>query len=269
MKKDILRVAQIPYINSLPFYWPLKRKVKHQLKSGMELCWIKATPREMGELARKNAIDAAPLSLLDAISLEPRFEPLWDLGISVKEAAGSVLLFSKCSAQNLSGRTVRITTDTVTSVQLLKCILEFRFSVRPRYFYGRTHAQAEAVLLIGDQALKAKNNSEWIKKYPHMLDLGEAWKRWQNLPFVFARWMIRSELSKQTKVELYDWLLQNIRRFSINDQSVPAQGFCERKGQFSINNYLALFNYNLGKEELKAISRFHKLASSLPRGENI
>src|SRR2546430_10108349 len=46
-----------------------------------------------------------------------------------------------------------------------------------------------AVLVIGDAALVLKAR----QAYPHRYDLGEEWRRWTGLPFVFAVWAARRE----------------------------------------------------------------------------
>src|SRR5439155_688265 len=47
----------------------------------------------------------------------------------------------------------------------------------------------DAVLVIGDAALVLKAR----QAYPHRYDLGEEWRRWTGLPFVFAVWAARRE----------------------------------------------------------------------------
>jgi len=42
---------------------------------------------------------------------------------------------------------------------------------------------ATGAVVIGDHALAMRD------KYAHVLDLGEAWKQWTGLPFVFAAWI--------------------------------------------------------------------------------
>jgi chorismate dehydratase len=47
----------------------------------------------------------------------------------------------------------------------------------------------DAVLVIGDAALHLSSRSS----YPVRLDLGEEWKEWTGLPFVFAVWAARRD----------------------------------------------------------------------------
>src|SRR5205807_2408895 len=52
---------------------------------------------------------------------------------------------------------------------------------------GLAHLPHEAVLVIGDAALLLAARHA----YPHRYDLGDEWKRWTGLPFVFAMWAAR------------------------------------------------------------------------------
>lgn len=48
----------------------------------------------------------------------------------------------------------------------------------------------ESFLMIGD---KVVTDAPPADRYPHQLDLGQAWKEMTGLPFVYAMWMCRSE----------------------------------------------------------------------------
>src|SRR2546421_71473 len=80
------RIARIPFLNAAPFY---------TLFADAGVALADMPPRALGEAARRGEIDAGPLSLLDFVSLEGTFAPVGDFIIGVKQAAGSVILFSR------------------------------------------------------------------------------------------------------------------------------------------------------------------------------
>ena len=45
-----------------------------------------------------------------------------------------------------------------------------------------------------------------MRGYPHRYDLGEEWQSWTGLPFVFSRWIVRTEMDRQDLVVLEDAL---------------------------------------------------------------
>src|SRR5256885_1746083 len=70
------------------------------------------------------------------------------------------------------------------------------WKIKPKFAEARAEAPDlealaalphEAVLVIGDAALKLAAAGT----YTHRYDLGEEWKRWTGLPFVFAVWAAR------------------------------------------------------------------------------
>ena len=52
-------------------------------------------PSAMGPLATTGELDAAPFSLIQSFGLTDEYETLGDMGISVKGAVRSILLYSK------------------------------------------------------------------------------------------------------------------------------------------------------------------------------
>ena len=99
-------------------------------------------------------------------------------------------------------------TDSHTSVALSRVLLAQKFGVRPEVvpFDAREMvpseggpeaddsadvdgAWPETLLLIGD---KVVSDSPPAIRYPHQLDLGEAWKDLTGLPFAYAVWACRA-----------------------------------------------------------------------------
>ena len=81
---------------------------------------------------------------------------------------------------------------------LLELLCRHRWGVRPHFATARAEAADlaalaglphEAVLVIGDAALLLAAQA----RYPLRVDLGEAWKDWTGLPFVFAVWAARRD----------------------------------------------------------------------------
>jgi chorismate dehydratase len=52
--------------------------------------------------------------------------------------------------------------------------------------------------MIGDAALQAS----FIEQDFHIYDLGEIWYRWTGLPFVFALWLCRREMSENLQLKI-------------------------------------------------------------------
>jgi chorismate dehydratase len=109
-----------------------------------------------------------------------------------------VALFSKRPVEELTGCTVLLSASSRTSVYLLELLCRHRWGIQPEFATARAEAADlstlagvphEGVLVIGDAALHLSARS----LYPVRADLGEEWKQWTGLPFVFAVWAARRE----------------------------------------------------------------------------
>src|SRR5207245_634404 len=70
-------------------------------------------------------------------------------------------------------------------------------------------APSDAVLLIGDQALRALHGDH---PAPHRIDVGTEWVQWTGLPCVFARWGVRASLGAPATAALAEALEASIGR---------------------------------------------------------
>src|SRR5262249_19608311 len=152
------RIGYIPYLNMAPFHQGFGPDPVEM--DGERFEFFPMSPRALGIEAEKGAIDAGALSLVDCLRLSSQFEPLGLFGIGRKRQALSVLLFSKKPMAEMEGLCA-VTDETSTSSHLLRVLLEVRYG-RTRVRYGRIASsmlfdgEAEGLLLIGDEALKAK-----------------------------------------------------------------------------------------------------------------
>ncbi len=256
-----LRVARIPYLNSAPFYQNLEG-------AGYEL--VDMPPRELGSLALDGRVDAGILSLCDLHRTES-FEPLGSFGITANGAVHSVLLFTRGALADLDGATIAITGETSTSFPLLRLLLEQRMRIVPGEYVRRPegpHPDDKALLLIGDAALRlaaagglvpglADYSAELIPlarptdgEWTHVTDLGAAWRRWQGLPFVFARWAVGRHVSRADRDELDGRLARSLAASQRNLLPLAAAN-CAAAGLDgeAAHAYLAAFGYECGPHE--------------------
>jgi len=142
--------------------------------------------------------DEVDLALCSSIDYQRSSEPLWIVPVGLLGCRGATLtvrLYSRRPIAQLE--TVYCDTDSHTSVALLSILLHEQFDIQPKRidYNAREHVAdsrpvdwPEAMLLIGD---KVVTDSPPAVRYPHQLDLGQAWREHTGLPFVFATWMAR------------------------------------------------------------------------------
>ena len=240
------RVGRIPYLNSEVFYSGMAAE-------GIEL--VSLVPSALSAAAREGRVDAGPVPLVTCFELEDRFEPLGDYCIATVERARSIILFCKRPIERLDDAVVGVTGETSTSVRLLKTLLTHRFKVAPRR-YVPVSEDTDAFLLIGDDALR---NRGGVPSYPHLYDLGEEWRRWTGLPFVFARWMARRDASPEAVARLDGLLSESVKRGLAGAEAIAGKRRDLSMSRAEVVEYVRSFHYRLGAAELEAIARFRDL----------
>ena len=233
-----VRVGELTFTNTVPFRL-----------SGKWFPLPCPSPRLLAQWAEEDRIDAGVLPVVESWRLAD-FEPLGSYGIAVKRRAGSVLLFSKDPWEKLDGAPIGVTDQTATSVRLLEVLLRNRDGREPLLRNG-FHSTDRARLLIGDSALTPP--PDVLAQFPHVYDLGEEWYRWQERPFVFARWMVRKNVPAYWRERLIDSLETALVQFSENRENICRQSarFLKRPTTF-LSSYLAGFSYRFTTAEDQA-----------------
>ncbi len=245
-------IGKIPYLNSVPFYENFE---KHQFKI------LPIAPRRMGELSRKNQIDAGLFSLMDYFAQQDTLE-LLHYGIATRDQVKSVMLFSKEGWLDLNDKIIGITDDTATSVRLLQVLLEKKYAVKAHLV--RLHSgvndvsKFDAVLLIGDEALR--HNKIGLEGFELIFDLAKEWYDWQKLPFVFAVWACKQNLPTEKKDELKKIIQHSLEQGESElDHIGIIHGQRISLSAKETTEYLEGFNYRLGEREKEAMIVFKNL----------
>ena len=254
-----IRVGQIPYLNSIPFYSGL---------SSPEFELVSLVPRVMGKCAREGQLDAGLLSLVDCLKLWDEFEPVGGMGLSIKGKVGSVALYSRFPMAGLHGKVIGITAETATSVNLLRILLEKKEQVVPlEYIALDAVDECDAFLLIGDKALQ---KPEAGTEFPYYFDLAWEWLQWKNLPFVFALWMIRRDVDTLYKKRLAEKLQKSLK-INIKEkfESIKNEAASYGMSADEVVQYLARFRYLLEPEDWDAVKVFQQAYQTLEIKEKL
>lgn len=185
-----LRLGRIDFLNVFPIYYPLEAGIIDH-----PFVIVPGVPSGLNELCASGALDISPVSSIEYARRAGLYYIVPDLSISSAGEVQSVLLLSSMPIERLSGRTVLATSNSHTSVALLKVLCALRYGVNLRFQTGACSdcytgsRLPDACLAIGDEALRLGRSG----LFPYVLDLGEAWFEWTGLPFVFAVWVIRKE----------------------------------------------------------------------------
>src|SRR4029079_12042610 len=132
----------------------------------------------------------------------------------------------------LSARRVLVSRSSMTSVALLELLFENVWRAEPKFsptaaaisdvprFHDEPH---EARLVIGDAALLLESKArvraltsdtdsahpldKAAPAYPYAYDLGQVWKEWTGLPFVFAVWVAQRNVAVEAALAAHAALI--------------------------------------------------------------
>jgi chorismate dehydratase len=176
-----LRLGRVRYINCEPVYYGLEQG---RIAADCEI--QDGTPAELNRRLREGGLDVSVVSAMEAALRPEAYRLLPNLAIACDGPVESVVLTCERPVEELDGLPVSLTRHSLTSVYLVKLLLEKAYHVRPRFVADNEAAAAR--LVIGDEALRLGPS------LPHTLDLGKAWHALTGLPFVFAVWAVRAEV---------------------------------------------------------------------------
>ena len=259
-----MRLGRIGYVNCYPVYGAIDRGA---VPLSAEL--VTGTPAELNDLLVAGALDVSVISAVEYARHARDLVLLPDLAISCDGPVRSVVLYSRRPIGELAGATVLVSASSRTSVALLELLCHHVWRVRPNLAQVRAEAPDletlaalphDAVLVIGDAALLLAERHA----YPHRYDLGDAWKRWTGLPFVFAVWAARRAVPTEQVQALHAGLLA-ARRWGVAhlDELSVAASHASGVSLAACRAYLDGLDYALGERHLAGLSEFFRRLAAL------
>ena len=171
-------------------------------------------------------------------------------------------MFSQRPVEDIAGGRVGLTSESATSVQLVRILFRDWWRIEPGE-YVDTDDSNDALVLIGDRALQALNR---LSGYPCRYDLGEEWYKLTGLPFVFATWVARADAPPGLTGDFQVALEKALERGLAGVDQIAAEtplfgGHAARAAQ-----YVRHFTYRLGEDEYRGLSEFRDRLESLRPG---
>jgi chorismate dehydratase len=152
-------------------------------------------PSALCQRLAEGQLDVALVSSFEFLR-NPIYRIVQDVSISSDGPVYSVVVAHRRELSDIEE--IELDPASKTAVNLLRCLLADR-GLTPR-LTSRTSERMEswrARLVIGDQAInfRRKHADEF-----QFWDLGEQWKKLTGLPFVYALWLIRPEVSDANSI---------------------------------------------------------------------
>jgi len=233
------RIGCVPYLNARP------------LLQGIHFPVRELVPAKLGEAFQSGEFDVALLSSIDVIS---NANPCAVDGISISSKGDvySVVLLYEGDLKAISK--VLLDPASHTSNALLQIVLGEFHGLKPEYVHysDLKHSSPDVecpILLIGDRAIETRKRTS--ARGSVFMDLGGEWYRNTGIPFVFALWSLRDDITNKTYIS--ECLRQS------KDQGLPLRSEIASKNpdpEFALRYLTEFIHYDLGEEEKRGIKLF-------------
>jgi len=246
-----ITVGRVIDLNFEPFYIDMMRR-------GIVLQDVSL--KDMAQALRDGEVNAGPVSLVDSFGLEDICLPVAGFCLSASNKAGSNLLYSKKPMEELSGAVIAAATGDSTTQKLFQVLLDQKYEGNTDAFVAMPD-EHDAFVISGDDALRRRRGA---RGYGHRYDLGEIWHEMTSLPFVFARWMARKELSQEDTLLVEDTLYVGLEDgvdslFHLADPKDHLLMMAR-----DVVDYIIGYRYFVGLSERKSIDLFKEYLAKLP-----
>ncbi|MBT2397053.1 menaquinone biosynthetic enzyme MqnA/MqnD family protein [Streptomyces sp. ISL-100] len=253
------RVGHIQFLNCLPLYWGLART-----GALLDFELSKDTPERLSEQLVRGDLDIAPVTLVEFLRNADDLVAFPDLAVGCDGPVMSCVIVSQVPLAQLDRARVALGSTSRTSVRLAQLLLAEQYGVQPDYYtcppdLGVMMQEAEAAVLIGDAALRAAlHDAPRLGLQVH--DLGQMWKDWTGLPFVFAVWAARKDyLAREPDVvkKVHEAFLTS-RDLSLEEVGKVAKQ-AARWEVFDaelLERYFTTLDFRFGAEQLAGVREF-------------
>lgn len=244
----LLRVGAVNYLNTKPLIERLTEFAPH-IELTLDL------PSRLADRMAAGRLDVGLIPVAEFFRGDG-YTCIPGIAIASRGPVLSVTLFSRVPWPEV--RSVALDEGSRTSAALTRVLSARRYGVLPQFQplpidAPPEAADTDAVLLIGDRAMKA-----CLPDHPYAYDLGEEWTSWTGLPMVYAVWAVRRGVELGPTEAAFHrakaYGLAHAGRIAQREAAALGldAGFCRR--------YLThIIRYDLGPGELAGLRRFREL----------
>ncbi len=236
----------LSYLNSLPFKYGLQQK-----ENDFEINFDVPSKCAESLISKKTDIALVPVAILPQL-LDYQIVSNFCIGATGK--VKSVILASQVPLTEI--KNILLDYESRTSILLIKVLAENFWKIKPQWLnaqegYEQFIEKNTAGLIIGDRALTLS------KSYTYLYDLADEWKKFTNLPFVFAVWT-----SVKNIETIFVEKLNNALKFGIENikNAVENTNTSQNFDKIKLLNYLTQnIDYQLDKAKIESMNLFFKM----------
>ena len=169
------------------------RQNRHAARSGA----TKDTPEKLSERLVRGELDIAPITLVEFLRNADQLVAFPDLAVGCDGPVMSCVIVSQMPLDQLDGARVALGSTSRTSVRLAQLLLAEQVGVRARLLHVPARPRPDDAGGGRGGADRRRRAARLLHDAPRLglevHDLGQMWKEWTGLPFVFAVWAARRD----------------------------------------------------------------------------
>ena len=247
MKK--IKVGAVSYLNTKPLLYG----IEHSDELMRQIEMVRDYPSRIARQLLDNNIDIG----LVPVAIIPKLKEYYivsDYCIGADGNVASVCLFSHVELDKVEK--ILLDYQSRTSVALCKVLLKNHWKKNvvledAKHDFAEEIQGTTAGVLIGDRALRQRKRSEFI------YDLAGEWRRFAQLPFVFAAWISNKKLPEDF-IKLFN---QKNGEGLKNIEAVIRENECD---YYDLHTYYTKnISYELTREKIKGMNLFLELVRQL------
>ena len=237
------RISIVSYINSIPFIYGVK---SHTIYKNLHLSLH--IPSVSAKKFLNNEIDIGLVPVASINKLQ-NFNIFSNYCIGSNGKVDTVCVFSDTPIYDVEE--ILIDYQSITSVNLLKLLLKNFYNINPSlkkttHGFEKKISKSQAALVIGDKAFNLH------KKHKYVYDLSEAWFKMTGLPFVFACWIAKKDISQNILNEINSSFLYGINNIDYALKSNQIYNIDKKIVKFYLKNRIS-YDFDIQKKKAMAI----------------
>lgn len=245
-----LRIGVVTYLNARPLTFRLS-----QLAPNAQL--VVDLPSRLADGLAAGELDVALIPSVEFFR-HPGYVVVSDACVACDGPVRSVKLYGRVPVSQI--RRLALDEGSRTSAALSQVLLKERFGLEPEVESlpigsSLDDSAADAVLLIGDRGILPVDGP-----FEFVWDLGQEWRTWTGLPFVFAMWIARP----MANLDSLERLLTAARDEGTRHLREIAQVESPKVG-ITEDDCVAYFcenlRFHLGPREREGLDKFSRLAT--------
>lgn len=241
---SVVKIVAVSYSNTYPFVYGIENS---GVMDAFQLQLVH--PMACAESFISGNADIALLPV-GALKLLPEHRIITDMCIGAVNEVKSVLLVSKKPLNEI--RSIALDTESATSVRLCKVLAANYWKIEPEWeavqvIDYKDFPETDAFVVIGDKAF------ELAPHFSYVYDLAGEWHQYTGLPFVFAVWVSKPDVSEAFIQKLNEALQYGV----VHIAEVVAHFNNQFHGNFDLENYLTeCIDYRFDEKKRESLEKF-------------